>query len=182
MEQMVFVALKPKKIARHLEERRREIRDCLKAVRDFRHSLDWPELHRVFNPDGTYTIRGFAMESAEDELPVGWMREGESLRAVPDPLSYDGQKIRMALADLSPDIEFIPGTPFPMISKPHPVTGKRHRLIPKIKLDGGDYFLILPEAPCSDCLEQIDPEYWEPAGTPAVHFIDQRVKKAECDV
>lgn len=182
MEQMLFVALRPKKVARHLEERRREIRECDQKIRSFRHDLDGPELHRVFNADGTYTVRGFEMESVEEELPDGWMREGDSLVAVPDPHTYDGQRALQTMADLSPDIEFIPGMPWNMVSERNPVTGSRHRITPRINLSGGDYFLVLPEAPCAEDLAEIDPEYWELTRTPEVHFVDQRPQRDVCDV
>ena len=178
MEQQVYVALHPTVIARHLEERRVEVSRHLKAVAEFRASVGGLALHRVWGHAESYMVRGLALAIRGQELPEGWKQDGDRLEAVPDRATAEGRLAAQALRRLAHPAADIPGVPGIITTEPD-ASGNYRFLTPRITLIGGDYLLVLPEAPSARDLAAIDPVFWVPATATELHFRDQREQAAD---
>lgn len=178
MEQRVYVAVHPKVIARHLEERRVEVSKHLKAVADFRASVGGFALRRVWGHADSYMVRGLALTSGGQELPQGWKQDGARLEAVPDRATAEGRLAAQNLRRLVHQAAAIPGVPGILATEPD-AAGNYHFITPRVTLVGGDYLLVLPETPSARNLAAIDPAFWVPATAPDLHFQDQIEQAAD---
>lgn len=156
----VFKALKPEMLRAYFADRATVTEAFDAKVQAFKETVGGRDPIGIAFFDGGWSVTGYRMTGAGDQLLPGWRRDGKTTTAVPAKRIPEGKSIAETLAGLR-----LPGDRFPGV--PGSLRAGNYEVFPRTQEVGEEIFLTLSREPSDPSV--IDAAHWIPVKLSEYH-------------